>query len=69
MFEDMTFENIMEAMMKEMPDDIDTSEEVFCIMPVQNRRSAGRDIYVYGRDRKEHVCRYGGSGTPYPDWK
>lgn len=26
MFEDMTFENIMEAMMKEMPDDIDTSE-------------------------------------------
>lgn len=26
MFEDMTFENIMEAMMEEMPDDIDTSE-------------------------------------------
>ena len=26
MFEDMTYENIMEAMMEEMPDDIDTSE-------------------------------------------
>lgn len=50
MFEDMTFENIMEAMMEEMPDDIDTSEEAFCIMPVRNRRFSW----------KKHICLWPG---------